>query len=137
MYITVIPMSYGNAIRQREEMIQEYTAMIRNETDPTRIADIKKQIDLCKDEISQLKNGKPLFGKPTRLNQETRIITADPETKTQKVVVINPHPKEEAAPSTTETKRLGNSLRDILSAKKTNSEETLKAKIAAAKAAKK
>ena len=122
-------MSYLNAIKQRESMIQEYKKMLIGETNPTRITDIQKQIDLCQDEIAELKIGKPLFGKPTKLTQETKIITADPETKSQKIVVINPRSeetpsvnpsesKDKVAQSLTGPKRLENDLRNKIQAAK-------------------
>lgn len=128
--------------------------MLLEETDPTRIESIKEQIRLNEDEISQLRQGKPLFGTPKPLRQETIIIEADPETKGQKITKLDETGKPTATtPQVTETeqiitnetitdsnpdsKKVGNRLRDILQGKKAlSAEESLKAKVMAAKAAK-
>lgn len=124
-------MSFGNAVRQREEMISEYESMLKNTTLQSRIDDINHQISFLKDEISELKKGKPLFGRPKPLQQTRTIIEPDRESPSgQKVTVINPindststvAPSIPVAPSKTTNGRLENSLR---------------AKIQAAKAAKK
>lgn len=132
-------MSYFNAIKQREAMVQEYKQMLVNETNPTRIEDIQKQIDLCQDEIAQLKIGKPLFGKPTKLTQETKIITADPETKSQKIVVINPHPVEVVEEVTIVDKKesVAEIINNPIASNNPRLENELRKKIQAAKAAKK
>ncbi len=154
-------MSYDNAISVRGQMNLTYQQMLADETNPQRIEDIKKQIKLNDLEINQLRQGKPLFGAPIVLKQETKIIETDPETKEQKITTLDekgklvPDPaeveeiavdtkevveeqKEEIVASTpASNKKLGNKLRDILQAKNTSSaEETLKAKVMAAKAAK-
>jgi hypothetical protein len=73
---------------------------------------------------------------PRLLKQETKIIEPDPETKGQKITVINelpttPDTETISAPS---TKKIGNSLRDKLKAKTISSEEeSLKAKVQEAK----
>ena len=150
-------MSFDNAINQRGQMNVTYNKMLKEETDPKRIEDIKKQIKLNDEEIIQLRQGKPLFGTAKPLKQETTIIEADPETKGQKITKLdeagNPTPPpEETTPEetipeeTTETiveeptspsKKVGNKLRDILQSNASiSAEESLKAKVAAAKAAK-
>lgn len=133
-------MSYGNAVRQREEMIAEYERMLKSTTIQSRIDDINHQIAFLTDEINELKKGKPLFGRPKPLQQTRTIIEPDRESPTgQKVTVINPPTEKStgqgnAAPS----KRLGNKLRDALKPKVSNAaENALKAKIEAVKAAKK
>ncbi len=129
-------MSYDNAISKRGQMNLDYQKMLEEETDPTRQEAIRKQIKLNEDEIQQLRQGKPLFGEPTILKQETKIIEPDPETKGQKITVINELPtttevKTESNPS---TKKIGNALRDKLKAKAALSEEeSLKAKVQEAK----
>lgn len=132
-------MSYANAIRQRELMIEEYKKMLQTTDDATRTLDINKQISLLQDEIAQLKIGKPLFGKPTKLTQETRIITADPETKSQKIVVINPHPVEEVVISPLTPGVKGPHTPGVSDSRVpvTRLENDLRKKIQAAKAAKK
>lgn len=138
-------MSYGNAVRQREEMLTSYQAMLGTETDPLRIADIEKQIKLVQDQISQLKVGKPLFGKVKPLNITTTFIAPNPEKPGEQIVtVINPQPVDptptlSSAPSpAVAPKKLGNKLRDTLKNKQAQSaENSLKAQIQAAKAAKK
>lgn len=145
-------MSFDNAINQRGQMNVTYNKMLKEETDPKRIEDIKKQIKLNDEEIIQLRQGKPLFGTAKPLKQETTIIEADPETKGQKITKLdeagNPTlQSEEIVPEeTTETvveeptstpKKVGNKLRDILQSNASiSAEESLKAKVAAAKAAK-
>lgn len=129
-------MSYDNAISKRAQMNLDYQKMLEEETDPIRQEAIKKQIKLNEDEIQQLRQGKPLFGQPQVLKQETKIIEPDPETKGQKITVINelpttPDTETISAPS---TKKIGNSLRDKLKAKTISSEEeSLKAKVQEAK----
>jgi len=129
-------MSYDNAISKRAQMNLDYQKMLEKETDPIRQEAIKKQIKLNEDEIQQLRQGKPLFGQPQVLKQETKIIEPDPETKGQKITVINelpttPDTETISAPS---TKKIGNSLRDKLKAKTISSEEeSLKAKVQEAK----
>ena len=129
-------MSYDNAISKRAQMNLDYQKMLEEETDTIRQEAIKKQIKLNEDEIQQLRQGKPLFGQPQVLKQETKIIEPDPETKRQKITVINqlpttPDTETISAPS---TKKIGNSLRDKLKAKTISSEEeSLKAKVQEAK----
>ncbi len=129
-------MSYDNAISKRAQMNLDYQKMLEEETDPIRQEAIKKQIKLNEDEIQQLRQGKPLFGQPQVLKQETKIIEPDPETKGQKITVINELPattdtETESLPS---NKKIGNSLRDKLKAKTISSEEeSLKAKVQEAK----
>ncbi len=129
-------MSYDNAISKRAQMNLDYQKMLEEETDPIRQEAIKKQIKLNEDEIQQLRQGKPLFGQPQVLKHETKIIEPDPETKGQKITVINelpttPDTETISAPS---TKKIGNSLRDKLKAKTISSEEeSLKAKVQEAK----
>ncbi len=130
-------MSYSNAIQQRQEMVEEYEKMLLTETNPDRISDINKQIELCQDEISQLKIGKPLFGKPTKLTQETRIITADPETKSQKIEIINPRIEDET-PSVVLSESKDEVGQPITTpSKNPRLENELRKKIQAAKAVKK
>ncbi len=129
-------MSYDNAISKRGQMNLDYQKMLEEETDPIRQEAIKKQIKLNEDEIQQLRQGKPLFGEPTILKQETKIIESDPETKGQKITVINEHSNtpETEIKTTPGTKKIGNALRDKLKAKTTLSEEeSLKAKVQEAK----
>lgn len=131
-------------------MIAEYRRILTFETYPARREEIEQQILICKDEISQLKNGKPLFGRPKQLKQTTRIIEADREKPGgQKITLVSEHKLEEptkkekevVAPAATTPKKsklLRNALRDRRKAKLTElSENSLKAKVAAAKAAKK
>ncbi len=136
-------MSYDNAISVRGQMNLTYQQMLEEETNPQRIEDIKKQIKLNEAEINQLRQGKPLFGTPNALKQETTIIESDPETKGQKVTILDENGKLanttdlpiESTPLA--TKKIGNKLRDILQNKTTSSaEDSLKAKVMAAKAAK-
>lgn len=126
-------MSFDHAISQRAKMNQDYQVMLDQTTDPIRKTAIEKQIKLNLEEIEALrKEQTKIFGKATPLVQETKIIERDPETKGQKVTVLNPSSrpepveiKESLPPSPKPTKtaaRLENSLR---------------AKIQAAKAAKK
>jgi hypothetical protein len=130
-------MSYSNAIQQRQEMVEEYEKMLLTETNSDRISDINKQIELCQDEISQLKIGKPLFGKPTKLTQETRIITADPETKSQKIEIINPRIEDET-PSVVLSESKDEVGQPITTpSKNPRLENELRKKIQAAKAVKK
>lgn len=146
-------MSYDNAISVRGQMNLAYQKMLEEETNPNRIEDIKKQIKINEEEINQLRQGKPLFGNPTVLKQETKIIEPDPETKGQKVTILDKdgniapsepndsssEPEEAIDPeiSSVPSKKVGNKLRDILQGKANSStEESLKAKVLAAKAAK-
>jgi hypothetical protein len=115
-------MSFSNAIRQREQMITQYRLILETETNPERILDIQNQIDLVQDEIAQLKAGKPLFGKPRKIIQATRLIEPDPEKKGQDKITILSSLPPLVPPTTTPITRLENSLR---------------AKIQSAKAAKK
>ena len=139
-------MSYGNAVRQREEMLAEYERMLKLETDPTRISDIETQIMLVKDQISQLKVGKPLFGKPKPLKMTTTLIEPDPEKPGEQIVtVLNAPPSPAVAvaeegssepPQTPAPKRLGNNLRNKRKSLQASlAENSLKAQIEAAKAA--
>lgn len=119
-------MSFGNAVRQREEMITNYQAILKTETSLDRIADIKKQISLCEDEITELKKGKPLFGRPKPLVKESRLIESNPEKPgEQKVTILNPQPTPVTPTPPTATP------------KPTRLENSLRSKIQAAKAAKK
>lgn len=135
-------MSLSNAIRQREEMISEYKSMLMVETNLERIDNIQKQIKLCEDQIAELKTGKPLFGKPKPLTQTTTLIEPNPEKPGEQIVTILNAPKEKevalSTPNEKPVKRLGNKLRD---ARKNvvaqSAEDSLKAQIMAAKAAKK
>ncbi len=127
----------------------DYQKMLEEETDPTRQEAIKKQIKLNEDEIQQLRQGKPLFGEPTILKQETKIIEPDPETKGQKITTLDEKgkpvleekivSKEVAEPETDtttqpSTNKIGNALRDKLKAKTAiSAEESLKAKVQEAK----
>lgn len=128
-------MSYDNAISKRAQMNLDYQKMLEEETDPIRQEAIKKQIKLNEDEIQQLRQGKPLFGEPTILKQETKIIEPDPETKGQKITVINELPTTPETENTqASNKKIGNALRDKLKAKTTSAEEeSLKAKVQEAK----
>lgn len=132
-------MSFGNAVHQREEMITAYKVMLKTETSPERIADIEYQISVCEDEITQLKKGKPLFGRPKPLVKESRLIESNPEKPgEQKVTILNPQPEKPIITTATEPTRLDNNLRNVFKPKVTSStENSLKAQIAAAKAAKK
>jgi len=115
-------MSFDHAISQRAQMNKDYQTMLDQTTDPTRREAIEKQIKLNLEEIESLrKEQTKIFGKATPLVQETKIIESDPETKGQKVTVLNPSPKpkEEKSPeppkvsslSSPKTKRLENNLR--------------------------
>lgn len=116
-------MTYGNAVKQREEMLTEYKRMLVAETNPDRIDDIDAQIKFLESQIHQLKQGKPLFGKGKPLNITTTIIEPNREKPgEQKVTVLNPTPATPTATSPQSPTRL---------------ENTLRAKIQAAKAAKK
>ena len=129
-------MSYDNAISKRAQMNLDYQKMLEEETDPTRQDAINKQIKLNEDEMQQLRQGKPLFGEPTILKQETKIIEQDPETRGQKITVINelPATSDTDTVSLPSTKKIGNALRDKLKAKTALSEEeSLKAKVQEAK----
>ncbi len=130
-------MSYGNAVRQREEMLAQYELMLKTEKDPLRIADIESQILVVKDQIAQLKVGKPLFGKPKPLKVTTTLIEPNPEKPGEQIVtVLNPAPTLTASDAPT-PKRLGNKLRDKRkSLQAATAEDSLKAQIEAAKAAK-
>lgn len=144
-------MSYGNAVRQREEMLTAYKQMLETETDLIRRSDIEKQILLIQDQISQLKVGKPLFGKVKPLNITTTLIEPNPEKPGEQIVtVVNPQPAPRSEAETPnvilskskdevgQPKRLGNKLRDTLKNKQAiSTEDSLKAQIAAAKASKK
>lgn len=141
-------MTFHNAIAQRQAIIASYRKMLTTETSEDRITAIKKQIKLINDELDELKvKQQQIFGKKTPLTQETTIIEPDHESKSgQKVTVLNPtiKPKEvvvEPEVDTTPvspTTRLTNNLRNAFKPKLTGSaEDSLKAKIAAAKAAKK
>lgn len=127
-------MSFHNAIKQRNEMIDTYKKMLDNENNQLRIEDIKKQINICEEEIRQLKVGKPLFGKPAKLQQETRIYETNPEKKgEQKITILDPKEstdKENSNVDDKSTKKIGNILRDAIKKKiTTNEEEGLKAKV--------
>ncbi len=142
-------MSYDNAISKRAQMNLDYQKMLDEESDPTRQEAIKKQIKLNEDEIQQLRQGKPLFGQPPILKQETKIIEQDPETKGQKITTLDEKGKpiieekivtkevaepETDTPTQPSTKKIGNALRDKLKAKTALSEEeSLKAKVQEAK----
>lgn len=117
-------MTYGNAVHQREEMITEYKRMLVSESNPIRIDDINKQIKQLESQIHELKLGKPLFGKSKPLNITTTIIEPDREKPgAQTITVLNPQSAvKPETPVVTKPTRLENSLR---------------AKIQAAKAAKK
>jgi hypothetical protein len=111
-------MTYGNAVKQREEMLAEYKRMLASETNPTRLDDIAKQIKFLESQIQELKLGKPLFGKAKPLNITTTIIEPDREKPgSQTVTVINPQPvvKEAEVPTPT---RLENTLRSKIQAAK-------------------
>lgn len=142
-------MSYGNAVRQREEMLAQYELMLKTETDPLRIADIESQILVVKDQIAQLKVGKPLFGKPKPLKVTTTVIEPNPEKPGEQIVTIlnapttpSPTPADDTVALLTQSqtippKRLGNKLRDKRkSLQAATAEDSLKAQIEAAKAAK-
>lgn len=133
-------------------MLGTYRQMLVEETDIIRRADIEKQILLIQDQISQLKVGKPLFGKAKPLNITTTYIEPNPEKPGEQIVtVVNPQPSlvatnqpnsttapEPKTDSPRTDKRLGNKLRDTLKYKQAeNAEASLKAQIQAAKAAKK
>jgi hypothetical protein len=143
-------MSFDNAITVRSKMNATYKQMLGAITDPIRREAIEKQIKLNLEEIETLRKEQlKIFGKTTPLVQPTTIIEPDIETKGQKVTVLNAPkislventiiPSAEELPIPTPTpKRLGNSLRDTLKAKHAAlAEASLKAKILAAKAAKK
>ena len=99
-------MTYGNAVKQREEMLTEYKRMLASETNPTRLDDINKQIKFLESQIQQLKLGKPLFGKAKPLNITTTIIEPDREKPgSQTVTVINPQPIVKEADVPTPTRR--------------------------------
>lgn len=110
-------MSFGNAVHQREEMISSYKVMLETETNLVRIEDIKGQIQLCQDEIAQLKIGKPLFGKPKPLKQTITLIEADREKGGQKVTK-RASAEEEKAPAKSGKKFLANALQNQIQAKK-------------------
>lgn len=138
-------MSYDNAISVRAKMNIDYHKMLEVETDPTRQDAIKKQIALNEEEIKQLEQGRPLFGQAPTLKQEVKIIEPDPETKGQKVTIINEKEKQEEASldpiqtdsiETTNTKKIGNALRDKLKNKIVEAEEeSLKSQVQAVKRA--
>lgn len=141
-------MSFHNAIVQRQTVIANYKTMLETETDPVRIADIKSQIGKVSDTIGELKKKQiQIFGKKSALIQETKIIEPDPEQRGgQKVTVLNPLPKpivpqvspELTTATTAPSKRMGNALRTAFKSKVAETtENSLKAQIAAAKAAKK
>ena len=117
-------MSFGKAVHQREEMVAEYERMLKTESNPSRIADIENNIMQCKDEIAELKKGKPLFGRPKPLNQTRTIIEADRESPSgQKVTVINPKSDDTktqtpAPTAPTTQSRLENTLRSKIQAAK-------------------
>ena len=126
-------MSFDLAISQRAKMNQDYQTMLDQTTDPTRRAAIEKQIKFNLEEIETLrKEQTKIFGKATPLVQETKIIESDPETKGQKVTVLNPAPKlEPVEPSSAPTvppspspkaksKRLENNLRSQIQQLKAN-----------------
>lgn len=131
-------MSFSNAIHQREEMNKAYKKLLLSETSADRIAAINDQIDLNLQEIAQLKEGKPLFGRPKPLKQTTTTIERDPENpKEAKITVVDNLTPSTPTPTTPST-RLANKLRDSFKPKvATSTENSLKAQIAAAKAAKK
>lgn len=126
-------MSFDHAISQRAQMNKDYQAMLDQTTDPTRRSAIEKQIKFNLEEIETLrKEQTKIFGKVIPLVQETKIIESDPETKGQKVTVLNPSPKPEDAKPTEppkvstlpshhgKTKRLENNLRAQIQQLKAN-----------------
>lgn len=137
-------MSYDNAISVRAKMNIDYHKMLDIETDPRRIDAIKKQIALNEEEIKQLEQGRPLFGQAPTLKQEVKIIEPDPETKGQKVTIINEKesteevkevPDEnEVTTATGNNKKIKNILRDKIKQNLLEAEEdSLKNKIQEAK----
>lgn len=157
-------MSTTGAVKQREKMISTYKAMLKEETNPNRIEAIKEAIKITEAEIEDVKKlGGKLFGKQEPLRQETTIIETDKDSQTIKVTRIPKDPKQQTeveitqdgrliAPqkqsedseqkSTTSdsqpsNKKLDNKLRSTLQKEaKKAAEESIQAKIAAAKAAK-
>lgn len=122
-----------------------YKKMLSEEVNPKRIEDIKKQISLNEDEIDQLRQGKPLFGTPKPLKQKVTLIVSDPETKGQKITKVDETGKQVIPSSTQDTaevetinpsnKKVGNKLREMFQTRAaTSAEESLKAKVLAAKA---
>ena len=103
--------------------------MLEDESNQQRIQDIEQQITSCQEDIAELQNGKPLFGKPKPLIRETKIIEADPEKKgEQKITVINPKP--EISTTKPSDNKIGNSLRNNLKNKiSSNDGNELKAKV--------
>lgn len=140
-------MSLNNAIKYRQDMNATYKKLLETETSEEGRAAIQKQINFNNEEIEQLKLGKPLFGKVTPLKPVTTVIEKSNkesvgEIKTTvlnapKVEVAHPTASEPATTPTTST-RLTNKSRGLFQSKVTSATENdLKAKIAAAKAAKK
>jgi len=113
-------MTYGNAVKQREEMIVEYKRMLDFETNPLRLEDIHSQIKNLESQIHDLKTGRSPFSKPKPLNITTTIIEKDPENPSeQKITVIDPTPKP-PSPTLPKPTRLENSLRAKIQAAKAN-----------------
>jgi hypothetical protein len=146
-------MSFDNAISQRAQMNIYYTKLLEIETSAQRIEEINKQIELNKSEILELRNQQQnIFGKREPLKQTETVFEVDPENrKTQKVTVKGeprPNPVSKTVTTTqsgqisdtrtSKPKALGgNKLRDFLAHKKAAStENSLKSKIAAARATK-
>lgn len=115
-------MTYGNAVKQREEMIAEYKRMLTFETNPLRIEDIQSQIKNIESQMHDLKAGRAPFSKPKPLNIKTTILEKDPENPgEQKITIIDPSaPKASSSePSTPQpATRLENSLRAKIMAAK-------------------
>jgi|GEM_PF-2371930 len=144
-------MSYRNAIAQREQMIVDYKQMLEDENSPNRKLALQSQIDNTQEEIDYLKQGKPLFGRPEPLKQTTTVIESDREKKGEQIIttrdfegkIIDPEPEAVESeptpiiPVPPKPQKLGNALRDIIHQATSPTEDSLKAKIAAAKAAKK
>lgn len=139
-------MSLNSAIRYREEMISNYKKMLATENSDFRIEEIHKQIALCEQEILELKSQQGrLFSHKVPLKQATIIIEPDRDnlgsSKITHIPPLNPAVTLTGTAPTAKSSskgRLGNTLRDKLKSKKAASAEaSLKAKIAAAKAAKK
>lgn len=138
-------MSYSNAIKYRSTMNETYRKLLATTTSDEDRSAIQKQIDFNLKEIEQLKEQQyKIFGKKEPLKPTTTIIEKSNldnlgEIKTTiinapKVTTTPPTP----SPSTSPTpKRLGNKLRQAIHEATAPSEDSLKAKIAAAKAAKK
>lgn len=135
-------MSFDNAISQRAQMNIAYKQMLQTETSLERIEAIEKQIKLNLNEMETLrKEQMKIFGPSKPLKPVTTIIEMNKEGGVDKTILNAPAPEvpvEEVVAVAPSPSRLGNSLRTAFKSKQAlSAEESLKAKIAAAKAAKK